>query len=69
MGASPSQSVFSFSSPPTPLAFGAVLDATNAAGTTPTAWGWAFATLGVGGGVAAACAWGLERDRVRATIA
>jgi MFS family permease len=51
-----------------PLAFGAVLDATNTAGTTPTAWGWAFATLGVGGGIATACAWGLGRERVRATI-
>lgn len=51
-----------------PLVFGAILDATNAPGATPTAWGWAFSALGVGGAIAAACAWGLERDRVRATI-
>jgi MFS family permease len=32
-----------------PLVFGAVLDATNAPGVTPTVWGWAFGTLGLGG--------------------
>jgi MFS family permease len=51
-----------------PLAFGAILDATNAAGTTPRAWGWAFCALGVGGAIATACAWRLERDRTRATM-
>ena len=51
-----------------PLVFGAILDATNAPGSTPTAWGWAFCALGVGGAVATACAWGLERDRVRTRI-
>ena len=40
-----------------PLAFGAVLDATNAADTAPTQWGWAFVTLGIGGVIATACAW------------
>ena len=44
-----------------PLAFGAVLDATNPAGVTPATWGWAFVTLGLGGAVAAWCAWGLAR--------
>jgi MFS family permease len=44
-----------------PLAFGAVLKATNPAGTTPTAWGWAFVSLGLGGLVATICAWGLPR--------
>lgn len=43
-----------------PLVFGAVLDATNPAGVTPTAWGWAFVTLGLGGLVAAWCAYQLE---------
>jgi hypothetical protein len=51
-----------------PLVFGAILDATNAPGTTPTAWGWAFCALGVGGAIATACAWGLERDRARTRI-
>ena len=44
-----------------PLAFGAVLDATNAADTTPTVWGWAFMTLGIGGLIATACALALKR--------
>ena len=44
-----------------PLVFGAVLDATNPPGATPTVWGWAFVTLGRGGAVATACAWGLPR--------
>ena len=46
-----------------PLAFGAVLDATNPAGVTPPTWGWAFVTLGLGGAAATWCAWGLARDR------
>jgi MFS family permease len=46
-----------------PLVFGAILDLTNAPGTTPTTWGWAFVALGVGGAVAALSAWGLARDR------
>ena len=46
-----------------PLVFGAVLDATNAPGATPTTWGWAFVTLGLGGAAAAWCAWDLARAR------
>jgi MFS family permease len=45
-----------------PLAFGAVLDATNPAGVTPTVWGWAFVTLGLGGLGATWAALGLARD-------
>jgi MFS family permease len=45
-----------------PLAFGAVLDATNPPGVTPTTWGWAFVTLGLGGIGAAWSAVGLARD-------
>jgi MFS family permease len=44
-----------------PLAFGAILDATNPAGGTPATWGWAFGALGVGGAIAAVCAYGLPR--------
>ncbi|BBO66931.1 MFS transporter [Desulfosarcina alkanivorans] len=39
-----------------PIAFGAVLDLTNAPGTTPDTWGWAFMVLGCGGVAAALCA-------------
>lgn len=46
-----------------PLAFGAVLDWTNAPGGPPVTWGWAFMSLGVGGAIAALCARGLPRDR------
>jgi MFS family permease len=46
-----------------PLAFGAVLDATNATDTAPTNWGWAFVTLGIGGILATACALALKRER------
>jgi MFS family permease len=46
-----------------PLAFGAVLDATNVIDTAPTVWGWAFATLGLGGIIATLCALALRRDR------
>ena len=46
-----------------PLAFGAILDATNPARTTATEWGWPFVALGVGGLIATACAWRLPRDR------
>lgn len=49
-----------------PLVFGAVLDATNPAGVTPTLWGWAFVTLGLGGVGAAWAAFGLARDRAPA---
>jgi MFS family permease len=49
-----------------PLVFGAVLDATNAPGATPTTWGWAFVTLGMGGAGAAWSAFGLARDRAPA---
>jgi len=44
-----------------PLAFGIVLDLTNAAGAPPTRWGWAFVLLGVGGATAAICAWLLPK--------
>jgi MFS family permease len=43
-----------------PLAFGAVLDATNVADTAPTVWGWAFVTLGIGGLIATGCAYALR---------
>jgi MFS family permease len=45
-----------------PLVFGAVLDATNPPGVTPTTWGWAFVTLGLGGLVAAWYAYQLEES-------
>lgn len=45
-----------------PLAFGAVLKATNPPGATPALWGWAFVTLGLGGLAATVCAWGLPRS-------
>ena len=48
-----------------PIVFGRVLDLTNVPGPSPTTWGWAFVTLGVGGVAAAYCAWGLAPDRVR----
>jgi MFS family permease len=48
-----------------PLVFGAVLDATNPLGATPTTWGWAFVSLGLGGAAATWCAWGLPRDSRR----
>lgn len=51
-----------------PLVFGAVLDATNPRGVTPTAWGWAFVTLGLGGVGAVWCARGLARDRAPASL-
>lgn len=43
-----------------PLAFGVVLDATNTSGGAPTNWGWAFASLGVGGLIATLCAYTLK---------
>jgi MFS family permease len=46
-----------------PLAFGAILDATNPARAAATQWGWSFVALGVGGVIATACAWALARDR------
>src|SRR2546428_9952202 len=46
-----------------PLAFGAILDATNPARATATEWGWPFVALGVGGLLATVCAWPLPRDR------
>jgi len=39
-----------------PIAFGAVLDATNAPGSAPTVWGPAFILLGIGGAIATVCA-------------
>src|SRR5213080_1692675 len=46
-----------------PIVFGRILDLTNAPGPSPTTWGWAFVALGLGGLVAAGCAWGLVPDR------
>ncbi len=51
-----------------PLAFGAILDATNPRGVMPTHWGWAFVTLGAGGVLDAWCAWGLASDRRPRTV-
>ncbi len=48
-----------------PLVFGRVLDLTNPPGATPTHWGLAFVSLGLGGAVATWCAWGLPRERRR----
>src|SRR6185437_12916 len=45
-----------------PLAFGSVLDLTNPPGMPPTRWGWAFVLLGIGGVVAALCAWFLPKE-------
>jgi len=39
-----------------PLAFGWVLDLSNAPGTPPETWGWAFSVLGAGGVLATLCA-------------
>jgi MFS family permease len=45
-----------------PLAFGAVLDLASATGSGPAvSWGLGFATLGVGGAFAVACAMALRR--------
>src|SRR5262249_57357861 len=44
-----------------PMVFGAILDATNPAGGTPTVWRRAFIALGVGGASATLGAWGLPR--------
>jgi MFS family permease len=46
-----------------PLAFGMVLDLTNAPGAPPSRWGWAFVLLGIGGAMAAICAWLLPNTR------
>ena len=51
-----------------PLAFGAVLDATNPSGVPPATWGWAFVSLGLGGAGAAWAAFGLARDRAPASL-
>jgi len=39
-----------------PIAFGAVIDATNSGAGIPTSWGPAFAMLGIGGALATVCA-------------
>jgi hypothetical protein len=39
-----------------------VLDLTNPPGMPPTRWGWAFVLLGIGGAVAALCAWFLPKE-------
>ena len=49
-----------------PIVFGRILDLTNSPGPFPTAWGWAFVALGLGGLAAAYCAWGLAPDRAKA---
>jgi MFS family permease len=50
-----------------PLVFGAILDATNGPSVVPPRiWGWSFVALGIGGLVAAACAWSLKRRPVGA---
>jgi len=41
---------------------GMVLDLTNPPGMPPTRWGWAFVLLGIGGVVAALCAWFLPKE-------
>ncbi len=46
-----------------PIVFGAVLDLTNAAGSTPTLWGPAFMLLGAGGVIATGCALALRPAR------
>jgi MFS family permease len=51
-----------------PLVFGAVLDLTNAPGVTPSSWGWAFVTLGLGGLGATICAWGVSLRRPRVEV-
>lgn len=48
-----------------PLAFGWILDATNAAGELPHVWGWAFMLLGVGGAIATVCATLLQQSADR----
>ncbi|MBI4278694.1 MAG: MFS transporter [Armatimonadetes bacterium] len=48
-----------------PLAFGAVLDATNPPGGTPATWGWAFTALGAGALIATLCAYGLRERHAR----
>jgi MFS family permease len=48
-----------------PLAFGAVIDATNTPGTTATFWGPAFMMLGIGGAIATACAFALKGRKER----
>jgi MFS family permease len=50
-----------------PPVFGMVIDATNPAGAPPVVWGWAFATLGIGGLLATIAAWGVRRGRLTAT--
>lgn len=49
-----------------PMAFGAVVDLTNAPGATPATWGPAFMMLGIGGAIATACALALT-GRARET--
>lgn len=45
-----------------PLAFGAIIDLTNAPGAVPPhTWGWAYVALGLGGVLATVCAVGLRR--------
>ncbi len=46
-----------------PIAFGAVIDAFNTPGATPTVWGPAFVMLGIGGAIATVCAIALKGRR------
>jgi MFS family permease len=52
-----------------PLAFGAVLDLTGPGSAPPTMWGLAFMTLGLGGLLAAVCAWSVRPARAPAVPA
>lgn len=44
-----------------PIVFGVIIDSTNAPGTTPDTWGWAFVAVGLGGLGAAWSAFRLNR--------
>jgi MFS family permease len=46
-----------------PLAFGRILDLTNAPGALPSVWGWAFLILAVGGAVATLAALSLREPK------
>jgi MFS family permease len=48
-----------------PLAFGAVLDFFSPGSAAPTMWGFAFMSLGLGGLLAAVCAWSVRLCRAR----
>lgn len=61
------RSVFGFGAGAlSPLAFGWILGAAGGGRDGHNAWGWAFASLGIGGMIATACAVALKRTRDRA---